>query len=163
MNVFGQTFRQPVTNYVNNDARDEGDEYERDRLIPNLRSYIDVWTKPPCNRLVIAQPCNESHDPTSQIDHSMNKPAPVAVDEVQRDHDQEKDVDQVQRHRITKHRLHKFVYRVNFSQFKIGNGLAFLGLDLWITSRFVLLKTDHLNWNNNCILTNANFVSPGYC
>ena len=98
VNVFRQTSQQPVTNGLNNEAHDECDEDEGNGLVPNLGPQVDAWTNPARDGLVVTQTSEQAQHPTGEVKHTMNKPAPIAIEHAQQNHDREQNVDGVNCH-----------------------------------------------------------------
>src|SRR5215210_8890752 len=85
---------------MNNDASEYCDKHKSDWLVPHFRPNVDVCSEPARDRLVVTQTHNQTHHPTGEVQHPMNKPAAVAVEQAQGNHDYQQNVDRINSHRI---------------------------------------------------------------
>ena len=98
VNVFRQTPQGPVTNRVDQHSNEYGYEHKSNRLVPNFRPQIKTWSKPTRDRLVIAQPREQTQHPTSEVEHAMHESTPVSIEHAQQNDDHEQDIDRVDCH-----------------------------------------------------------------
>src|SRR5204863_1328869 len=62
---------------------------------------IDVWSNPACHWLVVTQTRNQAQHPTSKINHTVNKPAAITVEQTQHNDDYQQYVDRINSHSLT--------------------------------------------------------------